>query len=71
MKINHFPGSFQLGRKDRLCRNLSHAQAVYGKAEYNFIPQTFVLPADYNILKNEMETADKNVKWILKPVSLN
>ena len=67
-KINHFPGSFQIGRKDRLCRNLYHAQAIFGKQEYNFVPITYVLPQDYNLLKQELET--KNCKWILKPVSL-
>jgi tubulin polyglutamylase TTLL4 len=68
--MNHFPGSFQLGRKDRLCRNLNHAQAMHGKTEYDFIPQTFVLPSDYALLKNEIENSDKNGKWILKPVRL-
>ena len=66
-KFNHLPGSFQIGRKDRLCRNLCHAQAVHGKAAYNFVPMTFVLPFDLNLLKTEFET--KNCKWILKPVS--
>ena len=66
-KINHFPGSFQLGRKDRLCRNLYHAQAKYGKTEYNFVPITFVLPLDYPQLKIEFENS--NHKWIIKPVN--
>lgn len=66
-KINHFPGSFQIGRKDRLCRNLYHAQAIFGKQEYNFVPITYVLPQDYNLLKQEIES--KNCKWIIKPVS--
>jgi tubulin polyglutamylase TTLL4 len=66
-KINHFPGSFQIGRKDRLCRNLYHAQALYGKNEYNFVPMTFVLPFDFNQLKNEVEK-NANEKWIIKPV---
>lgn len=66
-KINHFPGSFQIGRKDRLCRNLYHAQAIFGKQEYNFVPITYVLPQDYNLLKQELES--KNCKWILKPVN--
>lgn len=68
-KMNHFPGSFQIGRKDRLCRNLYHAQALYGKNEYNFVPMTFVIPADYALLKTEVET--RNSKWILKPVNID
>lgn len=68
IKINHFPGSFQIGRKDRLSRNLYHAQAMFGKNEYNFVPMTFVLPADYGLLKTEVDSKN-NTKWILKPVS--
>ena len=30
-QVNHLPGSFQIGRKDRLWRNLSKMQAHYGK----------------------------------------
>jgi tubulin polyglutamylase TTLL4 len=65
-KINHLPGSFQIGRKDRLCRNLYHAQAVFGKSEYNFVPVTFLLPFDYAQLKIEFEKSSE--KWIVKPV---
>lgn len=64
-KFNHLPGSFQIGRKDRLSRNLCHAQAIHGKQSYNFVPMTFVLPFDLNMLKAEFEA--KPCKWILKP----
>ena len=30
-KVNHFPGSFAIGRKDRLWRSLAHMQSLYGK----------------------------------------
>lgn len=68
-KVNHFPGSFQIGRKDRLWRNLSHMQAVYSKREFDFVPQTFVLPADFLLFKRIFdEVADtKESKWIIKP----
>ncbi|UJR26634.1 hypothetical protein I4U23_007952 [Adineta vaga] len=68
-KINHFPGSFQIGRKDRLWRNLSHMQAVHSRRDFDFVPQTFVLPADFLLFKRVFEeTADsKESKWIIKP----
>jgi len=67
-KINHFPGSFQLGRKDRLWRNVSKLQAKYGKKEFNFLPQTFVLPWDKKLLRNCWdENQTKNNKYIIKP----
>ena len=66
-KINHFPNSFSIGRKDSLWKRLSHAQSVYGKNGYNFVPLTFILPNDCLLLKNEIKTRS-NSKWILKPV---
>jgi tubulin polyglutamylase TTLL4 len=71
-KVNHFPGSFQIGRKDRLWRNLSHMQAVHSRREFDFVPQTFVLPADFLLFKRVFdEVADtKESKWIIKPVCL-
>ncbi|XP_005105217.1 tubulin polyglutamylase TTLL4 isoform X2 [Aplysia californica] len=66
-KLNHFPGSFQIGRKDRLWRNLSRMQVHYGKREFNFFPHTFVLPADLKQLKRAWEDGNSKQKWIIKP----
>lgn len=68
-KVNHFPGSFQIGRKDRLWRNLSHMQAVHSRREFDFVPQTFVLPADFLLFKRVFDeiTDTKESKWIIKP----
>ena len=30
-QVNHFPGTFQIGRKDRLWKNLSRLQLKVGK----------------------------------------
>ena len=30
-KVNHYPGSFQIGRKDRLWRNMFRMQATNGR----------------------------------------
>ena len=69
-QFNHFPGSFQLGRKDRLWRNLSRLLSVYGKKDFGFFPQTFVLPADLANLKSAWEETSTKKKWIIKPVGL-
>ena len=70
-QINHFPGSFQIGRKDRLWKNLSHMQAIHGKKEYNFFPLTFILPADLKLLKKAWDEANGKKKWIMKPVDIS
>ncbi|ELU15475.1 hypothetical protein CAPTEDRAFT_121093, partial [Capitella teleta] len=66
-KVNHFPGSFQIGRKDRLWRNLSHMQVLHGRKDFNFIPQTFCLPCDLKQLKRVWEDGGNKLKWIIKP----
>ncbi|KAI1899107.1 hypothetical protein AGOR_G00058080 [Albula goreensis] len=66
-KLNHFPGSFQIGRKDRLWRNLSKMQALYGKREFSFFPQSFVLPQDMKLLRRAWEEGGSRIKWIIKP----
>ncbi|XP_062390965.1 tubulin polyglutamylase TTLL4 isoform X2 [Sardina pilchardus] len=66
-KLNHFPGSFQIGRKDRLWRNLSKMQARFGKREFNFFPRSFVLPQDIKLLRKAWEDGGGRQKWIIKP----
>ncbi|NWT11624.1 TTLL4 polyglutamylase, partial [Vireo altiloquus] len=66
-KLNHFPGSFQIGRKDRLWRNLLKMQARCGKKEFNFFPQSFILPQDIKLLRKAWEEGASRQKWIVKP----
>ncbi|KAM8857164.1 tubulin monoglutamylase TTLL4 isoform 1-T2 [Synchiropus picturatus] len=66
-KLNHFPGTFQIGRKDKLWRNLSKMQHRYGKKEFNFFPRTFVLPQDFKLLRKAWEDGSSRQKWIIKP----
>ena len=56
-KINHFPGTWHIGRKDMLHRNLQRMRREKGAHEYYFAPQTFLLPGDWTLLCNEL---DKN-----------
>ncbi|XP_013919982.1 PREDICTED: tubulin polyglutamylase TTLL4 [Thamnophis sirtalis] len=66
-KLNHFPGSFQIGRKDRLWRNVSKMQLRFGKKEFNFLPQSFILPQDIKLLRKAWEDCAGRQKWIVKP----
>lgn len=68
-KLNHFPGTFQIGRKDKLWRNLSKMQLHFGKKEFGFFPQTYCLPYDNKLLKRAWEDGGNKQKWIIKPVS--
>lgn len=66
-KVNHFPGTFQIGRKDRLWRNLSRMMMKHGKKIFGFIPRTYVLPQDLRNFRQTWEKTGWKEKWIIKP----
>uniref|UniRef100_A0A3Q0KRK4 Tubulin tyrosine ligase-related n=1 Tax=Schistosoma mansoni TaxID=6183 RepID=A0A3Q0KRK4_SCHMA len=66
-KVNHLPCSFQLGRKDRLWRNIVQMQLKHGKEHFNFMPQTYCLPGDLDELKKVWDEEGENQRWIMKP----
>ena len=43
-RINHFPQSYEITRKDRLCYNYVKMQERFGRAQFDFIPDTYILP---------------------------
>lgn len=43
-KINHFPLSTEITRKDRLAENMAKMQAKYPKEDLAVTPETYVLP---------------------------
>lgn len=47
-------------------------QAVHSRREFDFVPQTYVLPADLLLFKRVFEEAadTKESKWIIKPVCI-
>jgi len=65
-KVNHFPGCFVLGRKDRLWRTISRFIAKFGHSQYGFIPTTYILPRDRRLLKENWKS---NESYIMKPVA--
>lgn len=46
-KINHFPGSNELTRKDKMALNIKKMQIKFSHHYFNFIPETYVLPNEY------------------------
>lgn len=66
-KLNHFPGTFQIGRKDRLWKNLHRLMLKYGKDQFGFIPTSYILPQEARLLRQVWEKNDED-KWIVKPV---
>jgi tubulin polyglutamylase TTLL6/13 len=75
-KINHFPGTSandegmsNLSRKNLLARNLQKMQDEFSD-DYDFFPKTWMLPYDYQKLRNYMsELRRQNITktFIVKP----
>ena len=66
-KINQFPRSNELTRKDLLVKRIQKMQEIHGLRNFDFLPKTFTLPHDFEELKTKM---DRNPfqYWIVKPI---
>ncbi|KAJ3136051.1 putative tubulin polyglutamylase ttll2 [Geranomyces variabilis] len=79
-RLNHFPKTSALTRKDSLYRLLRTMRGIYGAGMYDFVPETFALPNDYvkfvNVYAGEEENGGRvgrgggrngGALWICKP----
>jgi hypothetical protein len=64
-RVNHFPGTYFLGRKDHLLRGLARMRRKHGEG-YDFFPTTFFLPRDASMLRSEMVRQPGKI-YIAKP----
>ena len=69
-KINHFVGMLELCRKRTLAQSIA-AMAAQFPAQYQFCPQTYVLPEDLQSLLKDFKSNKKGAPktLILKPDS--
>ena len=71
-KVNHFPGSWCIGRKDRLLRCIQTAKRfassskVKEKDAYDFFPEGWILPQHYESWL-KVAKMERNPIFILKP----
>ena len=68
-KFNHFPSTYQLGRKDNLFKHYKHFKRLFPDL-YNYMPMTFILPSDSENFEHEFKKSKKNI-WIAKPVNMS
>ena len=69
-KINHFPMSYELTRKDRLCENVVKMQERFGKEAFNILPDSYILPdefADFYSHFHNLRSKELSNMWIIKP----
>ena len=64
-RVNHFPGTWELGRKDKLGRNVEKARRRRPE-EFNFLPKSWVLPKDVDEWRLDRKR-NKNAVYIVKP----
>jgi tubulin polyglutamylase TTLL5 len=67
-KVNHFPRSVEITRKDLLYKNLAKMQAVY-KNSFNFFPMSYLLPNESTFLQEAFDKTKDEMLFIVKPVA--
>ena len=72
-KINHFPDSWCVGRKDRLLLTMNAMKRLHGRC-FDFHPDGFILPQERDALLRLLQAETKTKKgntslWIMKPVA--
>ena len=79
-RVNHYPDSRQLTRKDLLKKNIQRYTKMGSKAaaEFEIMPQTYILPHEYTAFvqaftAQEARKASSGVQnyWILKPIGMS
>nr|XP_002125626.1 probable tubulin polyglutamylase TTLL1 [Ciona intestinalis] len=75
-RLNHFPRTDAITRKDSLVRNLRRMRCVHGVHNFSFHPPAYILPNEYTKFvsdygKEAQKQGKKNLYWICKPVDLS
>lgn len=65
--VNHFPGSMEITRKDRIWTHYRTMQKTFGKMHFDFMPDTYVLPDQLEEFLSAYEK--QNCFWIVKPTA--
>lgn len=66
-KTNHFPGSWHIGRKDFLWKNIHRMKRQFPQ-QYDIMPITFIMPDDFAAWAAYREQKP-NALWIYKPAN--
>lgn len=70
-RVNHFPETSEITRKDGLARNLNLMQKHF-PGEYNFYPRSWILPAQdsaFRAYADDLKRKGKSRTFITKPVA--
>jgi len=73
-KINHFPCSYEITRKNCLGPNVQKLQEKFSAKDFDFVPETYLLPTQFEEFKNyfgKTKKPDTPNLWIVKPNCLS
>ena len=70
-RVNQFPRSYEITRKDTLCRNINRMKALHGERNYGFVPEGWVLPAESDVFQRFYEQNGSGNVYIVKPAALS
>jgi tubulin polyglutamylase TTLL6/13 len=65
-KINHFPCSYNLGKKNLLCKNLAKLRKMFPE-EYGFYPRSWQCPYQLEEVRQLSLSSPKSKVFIVKP----
>ncbi|KAJ9461025.1 putative alpha-tubulin polyglutamylase Ttll1 [Diplonema papillatum] len=72
-RLNHFPKSSEITKKDTLLRNLRRMKGIHGQI-CDFLPESFLLPGEYVKFCQTYASCrnmNPNTTWICKPSELS
>ena len=66
-RVNHFPRTYELTRKDRLYKNIQKMQETKGFRNFDIVPMTFLVPQEFSSFSSFF--CREGGVWIVKPVA--
>jgi hypothetical protein len=68
-RCNQFPRTHEITRKDALARNIKKMQQIHALRDFDFLPSSFVLPAEMPAFRVAFAKNAKSCSnaWIVKP----
>jgi len=66
-RINHFPGSGELTRKDRMFENVERMKHTFGAEDFEFVPESYTLPKQLVQFTRRFHL--QGGWWIVKPIN--
>jgi len=66
-RVNHFPRSYEITRKDRIYKNIDRMAHSKGMKHFDFIPKSYLMPSEYQDFCSAY--VKEKGQWIVKPIA--